>query len=142
MASIRGKNTKPELFVRRGLHSMGFRFKLHDRSLPGRPDMVLPKWRAVIFVHGCFWHGHDCSLFRWPATREAFWRDKIVGNRVRDVATERAIERAGWRILIIWECSLKGPSRLDAGVVLSLAADWLRSDSTKDEIREANGVGR
>lgn len=142
MASIRGKNTKPEMIVRRGLHAEGFRFKLHDRALPGRPDIVLPKWRAVVFVHGCFWHGHDCSLFRWPGTRVDFWRGKIEGNRARDAVVERAIEGAGWRILTVWECSLKGPARLGAAAVVALAAGWLRSTSIKREIREGTSASR
>lgn len=84
MAGIRGKDTKPELVVRRGLHALGFRFRLHDRALSGKPDMVLPRWRAVIFIHGCFWHAHDCPLFRWPGTRQDFWRQKIGRNQERD----------------------------------------------------------
>lgn len=135
MAGIKGKDTKPELVVRRGLHALGFRYLLHDRRLPGRPDMVLPRWHAAIFVHGCFWHGHDCSLFRWPGTRQDFWRQKIGRNQERDAEVEVALDRAGWRMLKIWECSMKGVGRIGVEVVLPLAAEWLRSDARTGEIR-------
>lgn len=141
MAGIRGKNTRPELIVRRGLHALGFRFRLHDRTLPGQPDMVLPRWRAVIFVHGCFWHAHDCPLFRWPGTRQDFWREKIGRNRERDAESEAALDRAGWRVLKIWECSMKGRGRIGADAVVSRAAEWLRSDQRGGEIRGTNRAG-
>lgn len=135
MAGIKGKNTKPELVVRRGLHALGFRFLIHDRRLPGKPDMVLPRWRAVILVHGCFWHGHDCPLFKWPKTREAFWQEKIGRNRERDAEAETLLGQAGWRVLRIWECSIKGPGRIGEGAVLQLAAEWLRSSDRTGELR-------
>lgn len=141
MAGIRGKDTVPELIVRRGLHALGFRFLLHDRRLPGKPDMVLPRWRAVIFVQGCFWHGHDCPLFKWPKTREAFWRDKIGRNRTRDAESEARLDAAGWRVLKIWECSVKGPGRVAAETVPSLAAAWLRSGTATAEIRGTARAG-
>ncbi|WP_309806619.1 very short patch repair endonuclease [Novosphingobium capsulatum] len=141
MAGIKGKNTKPELVVRRGLHAAGFRFRLHDRALPGQPDMVLARRRAVIFVHGCFWHAHDCSLFRWPGTRQDFWRQKIGRNVERDAEVEAALDQDGWRVLKIWECSMKGPGRIGADAVVSLAADWLRSDQREGEIRGTEHAG-
>lgn len=135
MAGIRGKHTKPELMIRRGLHALGFRFRLHDRNLPGAPDLLLPRWRAAIFVHGCFWHGHDCHLFRLPGTREEFWRKKIARNRERDTEVEALLERAGWRVMQIWECSIKGPRKIGVEPVISLVADWLRSGLQHGEIR-------
>lgn len=131
MAGIRGKDTKPELLIRKGLHALGLRFRLGDRyriggkTLPGRPDLVLPGRRAVILVHGCFWHGHDCALFRWPATRAKFWRDKIIGNIARDERVRQQLAQAGWRVLEVWECQLKGPARLPPGEVLARCTDFL-----------------
>lgn len=135
MAGIRSKDTRPELFVRRGLHRDGFRFKLHDRALPGKPDLVLPKYNAVIFVNGCFWHGHDCHLFRMPGTRPEFWEKKMRTNRARDVRAQHALRTKGWRVLTVWECALKGKLRLPSGNVIAVAADWLKSDCPEAEIR-------
>ncbi|WP_072893254.1 very short patch repair endonuclease [Sphingobium sp. YR657] len=141
MSGIRGKDTKPELVVRRGLHALGFRYRLHDRRLPGKPDMVLPRWRAAIQINGCFWHGHDCALFRWPGTRQEFWRSKIGRNVERDREVEAALDRAGWRVLTVWECALKGPARIGADAVVNGAADWLRSDAHTGEIRGTDRAG-
>src|SRR4051812_25000557 len=104
MAGIRAKDTKPELIVRRGLHRAGLRFRIHDRRLPGKPDLVFPKYKAVVLVHGCFWHGHDCKLFKWPNTRPEFWRSKIGSTINRDAAVRIQLVKAGWRVLEIWEC--------------------------------------
>lgn len=142
MAGIRSKDTNPELIIRRGLHALGFRFRLHDRKLAGQPDMVLPRYRAVVFIHGCFWHGHDCPLFWWPKTREDFWREKIGRNRERDAEAEGHLEHTGWRVLKIWECSMRGVGRIGAELVLSMAARWLLSEAGTGEIRgtiRANG---
>lgn len=123
MAAIRGANTKPEMIIRHGLHARGFRYRLHVKGLPGRPDIVFPARRAVILVNGCFWHGHGCDLFRWPATRVDFWRVKISGNVQRDLRDEASLAAAGWRLCVVWECALKGRSRLpEQAVVDSLAA--------------------
>jgi DNA mismatch endonuclease (patch repair protein) len=135
MAGIRAATTKPEMRIRRGLHARGFRFRLHDRKLPGRPDLILPKYSAVIFVHGCFWHQHECELFKWPQTRREFWRDKIEGNARRDALAEARLRASGWRILKIWECALKGPSRLDPQELIERAATWLCSNDAEGEIR-------
>jgi DNA mismatch endonuclease (patch repair protein) len=112
MAAIKGSNTKPEVRVRSLLHSLGYRFRLHCKDLPGKPDIVLPKHRTVIFVHGCFWHSHDC---RWgwvvPKTRQEFWADKRLGTTQRDMRNLGALKAAGWRVVVIWECesrSLEG----------------------------------
>ena len=108
MSSIRGKDTQPELIVRRYLHACGFRFRLHRKDLPGRPDLVLPKWRVALFVHGCFWHGHQkCRYFRLPNTRHEFWKAKIQGNRIRDIRAEKRLSEQGWHVLTIWECALR-----------------------------------
>lgn len=140
MAGIRGKNTRPEMILRRGLHARGFRYRLHDRRLPGSPDLVFPGRRAVIFIHGCFWHGHGCHLFRLPATRREFWEAKIEGNRARDEAAEAALMADGWRVLTIWECALKGRERLPVDDVLDRAADWLTNGPIEETIAGgANG---
>ena len=107
MSAIRGKDTKPEILIRKELHRRGFRFRLHDRRLPGKPDIVLPKYNAVIQVNGCFWHGHDCSLFKVPGTRTDFLLEKIGQNKERDIRNSLALRNAGWREAIVWECALK-----------------------------------
>ncbi|MBA4805727.1 MAG: DNA mismatch endonuclease Vsr [Brevundimonas sp.] len=127
MSGIRGKNTKPELLIRKALHARGFRYRLHC-DLPGKPDICLPKHRAVIFVHGCFWHGHDCHLFKWPGTRPEFWRAKIERNRTVDAAAERALAEAGWRVAVVWECALKGRERRPLDEVSGELELWIRSD--------------
>lgn len=137
MAGIRGTNTKPELLLRKSLHAQGFRFRLHDPALPGKPDIVLPRYRAIILAHGCFWHGHDCHLFKWPSTRPEFWQTKIARNRDVDACTETALAEAGWRQAIVWECALKGRTRLPLEDVISACAEWLRSDRQRIEIRGA-----
>ena len=125
MSGIRSKNTKPELLIRKGLHARGFRFRLHDKLLPGKPDLVLPKYSAVIFVHGCFWHRHDCHLFKWPKTRRDFWHKKLLRNQEKDVESYASLKKDGWYILTIWECALKGRTRKPLDKVLDMAADWL-----------------
>lgn len=107
MAGIRGRDTRPELLLRKALHARGLRYRLHDRRLPGRPDMVFPKWRTVVFVHGCFWHGHGCHLFKWPATRAEWWREKIGANRERDRRNAGELATLGWAVLTVWECELR-----------------------------------
>jgi DNA mismatch endonuclease, patch repair protein len=137
MAGIRAKHTRPELVIRSGLHRRGFRFRLHDKRLPGKPDLVLAKYRAVIQVQGCFWHGHDCGLFKWPSTRQDFWRRKITGNQQRDQRNLAALEALGWRCLTIHECALKGRGRLPLNEVLAWTANWLRLGASSDQIRGA-----
>lgn len=107
MSGIKGKDTSPEIFLRRSLHALGFRYRLGGGGLPGRPDLVLPKWKAVIFVHGCFWHMHDCSYFKWPKSNPEFWRNKIRSNAARDRRVLRELEALGWRVFTIWECELR-----------------------------------
>lgn len=108
MAAIRGKNTKPEMAVRRYLHAAGFRYRLHRKDLPGKPDLVLPGYKLVVFVHGCFWHRHQgCSYSTTPATRAMFWKDKFQKNMERDERNQNELLEKGWRVLIIWECGVK-----------------------------------
>ena len=135
MAAIHSKNTKPELVIRKALHARGFRFRLHTPSLPGKPDLVFPKYRAVIFVHGCFWHGHDCSLFKWPGTRTEFWREKIERNRMNDHKTRDTLLASGWRVGIVWECAIRNSGKNIEAVVQRLAA-WLRSNASFIEERK------
>lgn len=135
MSAIRGKNTQPELLVRKALHADGFRYRLHGRALPGKPDLVFPKYSAVVFIHGCFWHGHDCHLFRMPASRREFWEAKIAGNARRDGQVTTSLREAGWRVGTVWECALKGRTRLQMSDVTTILAIWLRGGAAELEIR-------
>ena len=135
MSGIRSTNTKPELMLRHALHARGFRYRLHDRRLPGKPDMVFPRYNAVILANGCFWHGHDCHLFKLPSTRPEFWRTKIARNREVDLHNEAALEDIGWRQAIVWECALKGRARLEFSEVIRRCDEWLRSRKSHLEIR-------
>ncbi|HHA2819935.1 TPA: very short patch repair endonuclease [Stenotrophomonas maltophilia] len=126
MSRIRGSNTKLEVLVRKGLHARGLRYRLGGAKLPGRPDIVLPKYRTVVFVHGCFWHGHDCPLYRLPKTRPAFWADKIGKNRVRDLRVTAELESQGWRVLTVWECSLRGKAASEQASFLDHLVETLR----------------
>jgi DNA mismatch endonuclease, patch repair protein len=135
MAGICGKNTKPEMVLRRGLHAVGFRYRLHVKNLPSKPDMVFSGRRAVLFANGCFWHGHDCHLFKWPSTRPDWWRAKIAKNQANDSRAVEALLAAGWRVGVVWECALKGRSRRPVESVIESCADWLRSDTPNFELR-------
>ena len=128
MAAIRGKDTRPELTLRKALHARGYRYRLHVSGLPGRPDLVLPRWRAVIFVNGCFWHGHTCPAFVWPKSREEFWRDKISRNMARDAVNLYMLKVTGWRVALVWECALGGKGRVPLPEVIDSLAAWLSSD--------------
>lgn len=133
MSGIRGKNTKPELILRRALHARGFRFRLHSSKVHGRPDIVLPKHRAVVFVHGCFWHRHEgCRYTTNPSTRPDFWQEKFKANVARDSAVRGTLLGDGWRVATVWECALRKPDRIAASAELLSA--WLRSDELRIEI--------
>ena len=128
MSQIKGKNTKPELLVRQYLHAQGLRYRLHDKKLPGKPDVVLPKYKTVVFVHGCFWHKHEgCRYFVVPKTRTEFWLNKIGKNVINDERQQAELTAAGWKVLTVWECELKPAVReatleaLTAAIVGSLA---------------------
>lgn len=135
MSGIRGKNTKPEILIRSLLHRRGFRFRLHDRKLPGKPDIVLPRYRAVILIHGCFWHGHDCYLFKWPSSNEAFWKEKITRNKEVDARSRQELTLEAWRILTVWECALKGKLRRPLEEIADEICTWLGSPSPDVEIK-------
>jgi DNA mismatch endonuclease (patch repair protein) len=107
MSGIRSKDTKPELFVRRALHAQGFRYRLGGAGLAGRPDLVFPSRKVVVFIHGCFWHRHECRFFKWPANTRDFWGQKINQNAERDSRNLSALEAMGWRVFVMWECELK-----------------------------------
>lgn len=134
MSRIRGRDTKPEMLIRRGLHARGFRYRLHDYMLPGRPDIVFPRFRVVILIHGCFWHGHSCPMFHMPVTRAEFWRSKIAANKARDVKVHEDLLSLGWRVLTIWECSLRGAGRWPTELVLNACADFINGDEAKHDI--------
>ena len=135
MSGIRAKNTKPELVLRRGLHRRGLRFRLHSSVVPGKPDLIFPKYNAALFAHGCFWHHHNCRLFKWPSSRKEFWRSKIARNVERDREVRAELETTGWRVGIVWECALKGRASLPLEVVLDSCEHWLLSDEADLEIR-------
>ncbi|MBF0554859.1 MAG: DNA mismatch endonuclease Vsr [Nitrospirae bacterium] len=138
MAGIKGKNTRPEIVIRQGLHRKGYRFRLHRADLPGKPDLVFPSRHAVIMVHGCFWHQHDCHLFKWPSSRREFWRSKITRNRQKDAETESALLRKAWRVLTVWECALKGRTRPPMEQVINQCAAWLDGGAWRAEISGNN----
>lgn len=141
MAAIRSTDTRPELVVRRGLHARGFRFRLHGKGLPGRPDLVLRRYRTVVFVHGCFWHGHDCRLFRMPRTRTEYWEAKIRRNRERDAETAASLGAAGWRCLTVWECGVQNLKGEDLAAVLDRIAGWILGSAETGEVTGAAPAG-
>lgn len=128
MAAVRARDTKPELMIRKALHGAGLRYRLNVRDLPGQPDIVLPRYRAVVFVHGCFWHRHECDLFRWPESRPEFWLEKLNGNSSRDAKAADALASSGWRQAVIWECALKGRKKRDFQDTMQRLIAWIRSD--------------
>jgi DNA mismatch endonuclease (patch repair protein) len=135
MSGIRATDTKPELLLRKALHANGFRYRLYDKRLAGKPDIVLPKYNAVIFVHGCFWHGHDCHLFKMPKSRTEFWREKIEGNRGRDARNRKLLLDSGWRVAEVWECAIKGKLRFDSSELVIRLISWINGDSPEMEVR-------
>jgi DNA mismatch endonuclease (patch repair protein) len=141
MAAIRGKNTKPELLVRRLLHRLGYRFRLHDRRLPGKPDIVFQARRKVVFVHGCFWHQHEgCRVSHIPKSRIAYWTEKLGRNVDRDASQKRALEQEGWAVRIVWECSVRRPHDLAQELQAFLGEPRFasRSAKAKTEWQRAN----
>jgi DNA mismatch endonuclease (patch repair protein) len=139
MSGIKSENTRPELHVRKVLHRLGYRFRLHRKDLPGKPDIVLPRYKTALFVHGCFWHGHeDCTLFRLPHSREEFWSDKISANRARDKRSTEALQKLGWKTFVVWECAIKGRSALSEGHFAQLLNEGVLSTERAEDIRGMN----
>jgi DNA mismatch endonuclease (patch repair protein) len=138
MAGIKGKNTNPEVLIRKALHARGFRFRLHVKDLPGKPDLVLPKYRAAVFVHGCFWHGHTCRYFKSPQTRSDFWLEKIGKNRLRDEMQQVALQSAGWRVLVLWECAVRLMKKEKSFLLIDLIAAWLINGNGYSQIDETS----
>lgn len=125
MAAIRSRDTKPEVTLRRALHSRGFRFRLHDRQLPGRPDIVLPRYRSVVLVNGCFWQRHGCNNSRLPSTRVEFWRSKLDANVSRDLRNQHELAQLGWRVAVVWECEIREAERNGDPALYERLAHWL-----------------
>ena len=133
MSGIKGKNTKPEMQIRKALHAQGLRYKLHDKLLPGKPDLAFPRFRAVIFAQGCFWHGHGCEYFKWPKSNPDFWKEKIRGNVARDAKTANLLIEQGWRVCSIWECALRKAKPAEIERMARRIGDWLgRAGKRKD----------
>ena len=131
MSGIGTTNTKPELIVRKLLFAQGFRYRLHRKDLPGRPDIALPKYNVAIFVHGCFWHCHDCHLFKWPKSNAAFWRKKILGNRERDTRKAKQLRAIGWDVMTVWECAVRGKQDAQLIALGSRMGDWIVAESKR-----------
>ena len=139
MAGIKGKDTKPELVLRRALHARGFRYRLHPKNVPGRPDLVFQKHHAIIFVHGCFWHRHEgCRYTTTPSTRPEFWQTKFDANVARDRSVHDQLLDAGWRVATVWECALRRPE--ETALVANLLAAWLRSSAAEIQIGNADVI--
>jgi DNA mismatch endonuclease, patch repair protein len=134
MASVGHKNTGGEVLLRKALHRLGLRYKLHDRSLPGSPDLVLPRVKAVVFVHGCYWHSHGCYRSTTPKTRRKFWTDKFAANRARDIKKHTQLLDLGWRVLTVWECTLIGKTAKPLDIVTKKTLQWLKSSKRIGEI--------
>ncbi|MBS1833237.1 MAG: DNA mismatch endonuclease Vsr [Acidobacteria bacterium] len=138
MASVGQKDTGAELLLRKALHKNGLRFRLHDRSLPGSPDLVFSKYRAVIFIHGCYWHSHGCYRSTVPKTRSEFWVEKFNANRARDDRNTRLLLDDGWRVFTVWECALKGKSAKLSTAVSETVRKWLESRRKYGELAGAS----
>lgn len=135
MASVGQRDTGPEICLRRILHRHGLRYRLHDRSLPGTPDLVFPRFQTVVFVHGCFWHVHDgCRFATRPSSMEEFWKGKFYANRKRDRGNYDALAANGWRVLVVWECTVKGRKENELNKLGKMVACWLKSDNRYGEI--------
>lgn len=137
MRAIAATNTKPEVLLRKGLHKLGFRYRLFTSYLPGKPDLVFPKYKAVIFVNGCFWHMHNCKYFVWPKTRADWWRAKITANYQRDLAVQDKLREMGWRVLVVWECAIK--EKVGRELLTESVVKWLEGEIPYLEIPVPQG---
>jgi DNA mismatch endonuclease (patch repair protein) len=140
MSRIRGRDTKPEMLIRRGLHARGLRYKLHDKSLPGRPDLVFPRHNVVAFIHGCFWHVHGCALSKQPTSNRDFWSRKLEGNVLRDQKVMDRLKSEGWRLLVIWECALRGTRRKKLQTILDSAEQFILTEKMDELEIEGEGI--
>lgn len=136
MSGIRGKDTKPEMLIRKVLHAQGFRYRLHVKDLPGKPDLVFPKFKALVLIHGCFWHGHNCRYFKVPKTRTDFWLEKIESNRRRDDKQLAELQKHGWRVLIIWECATRKNDQITRSMLIDCITNWLIMGDCDSQIDE------
>jgi DNA mismatch endonuclease (patch repair protein) len=142
MAAIRSSDTSPELLLRKALFSRGFRYRVTPKSMRGRPDIVLPKYKAVIFVHGCFWHGHWCPKYRLPKSNGWYWAEKVFRNRIRDHDDRVFLAEAGWRVAVVWECAIKGPKKEHRVEATVEALDqWLRGNQPEYELPPTKSEG-
>ena len=139
MSGIRGKDTNPELLVRKALFRRGFRYRLHLADLPGKPDLVFQKYKAIILINGCFWHGHMCHLFKWPKSHTFFWKNKINATILRDQKNHFHYKRNGYKTLVVWECALKGKYRYDFSQLIDMIEKWLIF-STEDMVIPSNTI--
>lgn len=135
MKNIKGRDTKPELLIRQELHRRGLRFRLNVPNLPGRPDLVFPRHKVAIFIHGCFWHGHDCPMFHLPETRREFWRRKIEATKLRDLKVHMELLDLDWRILTVWECSMRGKNRLSTHSLIDSCVRFIYSHAKIQVLR-------
>lgn len=130
MSGIRSQNTKPEIIIRKALHARGLRYSLHPKGIPGKPDIVMPKWRVAIFVHGCFWHLHGCPLSKMPANNAEFWSAKLQGNQRRDALIKAQLAESGWRAAIVWECATRGKAaKANLPALIDKLASWIRNQA-------------
>lgn len=134
MSAIKATHTKPEILFRKALHARGYRFRLHKKELPGKPDIVLPKYRTAVFVNGCFWHKHECHLFKWPATNRKWWESKLNNTAERDADKHDKLIKAGWRVFVVWECSLRGRHRQSIDSIIAEFEEWLSEGSCEGEV--------
>lgn len=134
MSLVKTKGTNLEIWLRLRLHAHGFRYRLNVNKLPGKPDIVLPKYKCVIFVNGCFWHRHDCHFFQWPKTNQDWWIKKLSTNRKRDLEVQDKLRELGWRVMVVWKCAIQGTTKLNDKVLLEMVISWIKNGGSLLEI--------